>query len=194
MSDDWQYVDPVVATNVTTVDNVFDTAFFRIQEIRVLDIPDPNFDQAIRYAIPAKHAPTDQIYDIDVAPITELLYLNDSSISNLTGVLELPNLKTLNCPNNSLMNIDLTSCTNLQNLYCGNNNLTNLELTGCVNLQILFCNNNNLTGSLDISTCTNLNTVDVTGNSNLTDIVVWDTNNLPLPPTFNHDPGVNVHQ
>ena len=155
MTGDWQYVDQVVATNLNTVSNAFDSCFYRIRKVRTLNFPDANFKNVVTNAISFKYSPLNQIYDIDVEAIT---YLNApyKSITNATGIEALTNLQYLYCYNNLLANLNVSACSNLQLLACTYNLLTNLNVSTCSNLQQLYCGNN-LLANLNVSACTNLN-------------------------------------
>ena len=65
------------------------------------------------------------------------------------------NLQGLHCSKNQFATLDLSSCVNLQKLYCSKNQFATLDLSSCVNLQILSCDNNQLT-TLNLSSCVNL--------------------------------------
>ena len=79
--------------------------------------------------------------------------------SNLITINELirhmPNLKKLDCSNNSLIELDLSNNIKLETLHCYNNQLTNLDLSGSIELKTLRCNNNQLS-NLDLSKNINL--------------------------------------
>ena len=62
---------------------------------------------------------------------------------------------TLNCSNNQLTSLDVSSCTALTKLYCYGNQLTSLDVSSCTALTELYCIINQLT-SLDLSSCTAL--------------------------------------
>ncbi|MFC1499197.1 hypothetical protein ACFLS1_12120 [Verrucomicrobiota bacterium] len=79
----------------------------------------------------------------------------------------------------------------MTSLNCNENNLTALDISSNTNLTELGCAGNNLTNILDISANTNLTYVDAEKNS-LTEIIVWDTNNLPA--TFLYDGGVIISE
>ncbi len=66
-------------------------------------------------------------------------------LTNLEGVENLINLKTLICSNNNLTNLDeIENLRNLKFLICSYNNLTNLKgIENLPNLKTLNCSNNN---------------------------------------------------
>jgi len=83
----------------------------------------------------------------------------DVSLSGLTT------LKSLDCWDNSVAQLDVSNCTQLQNLYCFVNiGLNKLDVKGCINLQTLKCFSCSLT-KLDLSDCTALENLECSGNS-----------------------------
>lgn len=96
------------------------------------------------------------------------------------------NLYSLYCEFNKIESLDLTANTNLVNLGCGNNNISNLNLNGLNLLEDLGCNDNDLF-NLDISSLVsltfidcpnnNLNSLDVSNNTLLEDLIC-NNNNL----------------
>src|SRR5436189_41907 len=72
-----------------------------------------------------------------------------------TPISNLINLVYLNCYNNHILNLDLTTLTNLETLICSVNNLTSLNLNFLTNLRFLDCSYNSLT-SLNVSNSNNL--------------------------------------
>ena len=93
--------------------------------------------------------------------LTELLevsYLDvqNSNISDLSGINFFSNLEHLSCYNNLLTVLDVSNLTSLKTLHCGKNSISLLDLTSNVNLLSLDCYINNLT-SLNVSNATSLN-------------------------------------
>jgi hypothetical protein len=116
-----------------------------------------------------------EVGDPAIATVNTLL-IDNSNISDLTGIEYFTNLAALFCTGNNLTHLDLTSfsqlhtarvydnqlatlnVTGLQHLYtllCANNNLQELNLSGLPNLDQLHCNNNNLS-QLDVAGSPNL--------------------------------------
>ena len=56
----------------------------------------------------------------------------------------------LDCDNNQLTSLNVSSCPILTMLYCSQNKLTSLDMSSCIALEELGCSNNQLT-SLDVS-------------------------------------------
>lgn len=104
------------------------------------------------------------------------LDVNNSMITDLTGIEFFTNLLFLNCRNNQLTSIDVSQNTNLQSLGCSDNLLTSLDVTQNTNLQLLHCYNNQLT-SLDVTQNVNLQSLNCTGNQ-LTSLDVSQNVNL----------------
>jgi hypothetical protein len=85
----------------------------------------------------------------------EFLNINSSNISDLTGIEQFTNLKSLFCSNNNLINVNISALSNLNEFRCENNQLSNLNVSGCLNLNYLWIENNQL-ATIDISNLTNL--------------------------------------
>jgi hypothetical protein len=115
---------------------------------------------------------------------TNLLYLscNSNQITSL-NVSGLTYLYDLDCSDNLLPSLDVSGLTNLQRLYCSNNQLPSIDVSGLTNLQWLFCYNNQLT-SLNVSGLTNLKnlycsdnllpSLNVSGLTNLFQLICYD--------------------
>ena len=73
------------------------------------------------------------------------------SIYSLKGIEYFANLKTLDCSNNSVVELDLTQNTQLTEVKCFSNSLVELKLDGLENLSYLDCNTNSLT-AIDTNT------------------------------------------
>jgi len=114
----------------------------------------------------------------------------DNALTNLL----LPTSTTLwhfDCRGNHLTSLDVSGNVNLEAIVCASNGLTQLDVSANLNLTHLLCQDNGLTGTLDIAANTALLYVDTTSNS-LSEIIVWDTNNLPA--TFLYDGGVTIRE
>ena len=62
----------------------------------------------------------------------------------MTGIEAFTNATTLNCSNNLLTSLNVTSNTALQNLNCSNNSIDNLNINGLSSLSNIDCSTNNL--------------------------------------------------
>jgi hypothetical protein len=104
------------------------------------------------------------------------LNINNSNLTNLSGIEMFTNLQYLSCDNNQITNLSLSSLTNLIWFYCGSNQLTSLDVSGLTSLQMFDCNFNQL-GNIDVSGLVNLEyfecrnnqllSLDVSSSSNL---------------------------
>jgi len=117
-------------------------------------IPDANFEQ--------------ELIDLgyDVAPVNGSVYtalintmtflnVSNSNISDLTGIEDFTALAYLDCSNNQLTSLDVSSNTVLTELKCVTNQLTILDVSQNTALTSLNCGNNQLT-SIDVSGATAL--------------------------------------
>lgn len=83
------------------------------------------------------------------------LQIENSSISSLNEINNFTGLVSLNCENNLLATLNVSSLINLTVLDCSNNILTNLTVNNITALQNLNCQFNQLT-NLDVSGISNL--------------------------------------
>ena len=119
-------------------------------------VPDDNFEKKLIELgyddILDGYVPEDKICEI------EILNVSYSNISDLTGIQNFTNLKTLQCSNNSLTSLDISNNNSLTNLDCSRNQLKSLDLSNNNSLTKLKCSNNPIT-DLDLSNNTNIDTL-----------------------------------
>jgi Leucine-rich repeat (LRR) protein len=96
------------------------------------------------------------------------LDLSSSSIYDMSGIEYFKGLNTLNCSNNKIKILDLSSNPNLVRLNCSNNKISLLNVTNCGDLLNVDCKNNNLS-DIDLSSNFLLNILSCQDN-NLTDL------------------------
>jgi len=77
------------------------------------------------------------------------------SVTSMKGVEFFTELKTLNCGDNQLTELDVSKLSQLTDLYAHNNLLTSLDTSHNLNLQVLNCSGNMIT-DMDISKNTQL--------------------------------------
>ena len=94
----------------------------------------------------------DNVYTSAIDTVTEL-HLSSLNINDLTGIEDFTSLTSLDCDDNNLTNLNISTNTSLFNLDCSSNNLTSLNVSGASVLNNLYCSNNNLI-SLDVSGAT----------------------------------------
>lgn len=116
----------------------------------IVTIPDANFKN---YLLGNSSINTNGDSDIqcsEAQAYTGFIICEALNITDLSGIEFFTGITALNCNNNQLTSLDLSSNTALTQLYCGYNQLTSLNISGNTNLIGLFCNNNSL-ASLDVS-------------------------------------------
>jgi len=114
------------------------------------------------------------------------IYANGLSIDDLTGIEEFTALTALECQDNLLTTLNLSTNTNLIYLKCYSNYLTELDLSTNTALTTLNCSSNFLT-NLDLSTNTSLTNIKCQVN-HLTNLNIANGNNLNIT---NFDARVN---
>ena len=121
-----------------------------------------------------------------VTGLSDLVYLN--CYENQLSALDLSTniaLEVLECGRNSIAVLDVSNSPELLELSCHNNELTSLDVTSLTEIRMLLCRGNLLT-SLDLSNNTNLGSgvsadchLDIGDMPTLTEVCVWT---LPFPP------------
>ena len=86
---------------------------------------------------------------------TTSMQMDGKGIRSLQGIEIFNKLSDLQCSNNHITALDLSSIPNLSHLDCSGNQLTTLDMSKNLELQWLQCENNQLT-SLDLSNITGL--------------------------------------
>ncbi len=146
----------------------------------------------------ALHCANNQLTSLDATafPNLQQLYCGSNQISslNITGLVH---LKEFECRINQLTSLDLTAFPNLESALCNDNLLTTLNVAGLTNLHYLYSYSNPLTlnidgmasieylacsynqiGSVDFSTLTGLQTLQIYGGSGTTSLSLTGLSNL----------------
>ncbi len=121
---------------------IFYTHFATAQ---IVNIPDPNFKNALLNHNPAIDTNNDDEIQVAEAQAVDSLFLVYESISDLTGIEAFINLQILYCTENYLTSLDVSNLPNLQSLYCNYNQLSSLEVSNLPNLKSLYCGDNQST-------------------------------------------------
>ena len=84
--------------------------------------------------------------EIEVAEAAAVARLNvfGSNISDLTGIDYFVNLDWMDCANNNLSALNISSLVSLKVLGCYNNQLTSLDISNQSQLELFFCLNNQI--------------------------------------------------
>lgn len=142
----------------------------------IVIIPDANF-KAYLVGNPAINANADtEIQCTEAFAFNGAINVNLLSISDLTGIEAFVSLTTLDCSNNQLTTLDLSSNNALTSVSCFNNQLTSLNLTGLSSLANLNCLNNQLS-NLNLSTNTALYDINCNANQ-ITSLDLSQNNSL----------------
>ena len=149
-------------------------------------VPDDNFEQALINLGYDSGALDDFVPTANINTVTEL-DLSGLGITDLTGIQDFIALSILDCSENNLLNLDLSSNLNLIELYCNNNMLTALNVSALSALKILWCDFNQIS-SINVNNNTNLisltcgdnllTSLDISKNLNLT-VLVCKNNQIP---------------
>lgn len=123
------------------------------------NFPDPNF----RNYIKTYKAGSKNVLTVEEQRKVESIDVKGWDISSLKGIEAFPNLKELNCENNSIQNLDLRQNPKLRKLICNKNQLTHLDLSKNPKIYHLICSGNQLK-QLDVSHLEDLVTLDCSHN------------------------------
>ena len=151
-------------------------------------IPDAKFEDKLIALGIDKDGKNGKVVTESIAGIT-VLDVNNSGITNLTGIQDFVALKNLNCNSNGLTSLDITKNVALQDLSCNSNKLTTLDLSKNVALKTLNCESNALT-TLELSnnvalsflgcTTNKLNTLDLSKNVALNTLYCYNNQLITL--------------
>jgi len=162
-----------------------------------IPIPDPMFLAAL--AREGVDTDGDGKISREEAESVDSLDVENSGITDLTGIEAFAGLEVLNCSANQLSGLNVSQnlllkkllCSKnrlvflnlpvngtLEILECGQNHLTALDLSGTGALEILACGDNKIP-VLDISSSTALHSIEITNMPLLSQVCVWIT---PFPP------------
>lgn len=123
------------------------------------NFPDPNFRNYIKtYKAGGKNVLT-----VEQQRNVTTIEINNKGVSDLKGIEAFPNLKELNCGNNSIQKLDLRQNPELEKLICNKNQLTQLDLSKNPKIYHLICSWNQLE-QLDVSNLKDLVTLDCSHN------------------------------
>lgn len=124
------------------------------------NFPDANFRDYIKtYKAGGRDALT-----VEEQRKVETIEVEGKNISSLRGIEAFPNLKELNCGNNSIQKLDLRQNPELEKLICNKNQLTQLDLSKNLKIYHLKCSENQLE-QLDVSNLKDLVTLDCLHNN-----------------------------
>lgn len=144
-------------------------------------------DQLLKEALVEQYDSNDdgEIDSREAKEITDVV-CSGKSIYSLKGIERLENLKTLDCSNNSIVELDLTANSELFSLKCNSNSLVSLNISGLENLSHLNCSSNSLN---QINTDTNIGLTYFDCSSN--NIKALDvSNNTKLDKLYCHSCGL----
>lgn len=127
-------------------DNVFKFYLLKDKEINTTDDLEISYEEAEAY--------------------TGEIHLGNSQVADMTGIEAFSSVTFLDCSNNDLTEIDISTCYGLEELWVYNNQLTELNVYGLTNLTRIRLDNSPL-ASVDLSSNTALNEFSCWGNDML---------------------------
>ncbi|MCL5127202.1 T9SS type B sorting domain-containing protein [Algibacter sp. L4_22] len=117
-------------------------------------IPDDNFEQFLIDSGFDSGALDNFVPTANINTVTNL-QIDSKNIADLTGIEDFNALSILNCSDNNLSSLSISTNINLTQLYCNSNVITDLNVTSLPDLKIFWCDNN-LLSKLDITKNPNL--------------------------------------
>jgi len=124
------------------------------------NFPDDNF----RNYIKTYKAGGRDVLTVEQQRNVTTIEINNKGVSDLKGIEAFPNLKELNCGNNSIQKLDLRQNPALEKLICNKNQLTQLDLSKNPDIDYLNCSENQLE-QLDVSHLKDLVNLDCSHNN-----------------------------
>ena len=118
---------------------------------QIVHIPDANFKVALLNHTPIINTNGDgEIQVSEAEAFTGKLLIPELKIADITGIEAFINISALDCQNNQLTSLDVSSNIALTDLACNDNSLTSLNLSNNTALKKISCHRNNLI-NLDVS-------------------------------------------
>jgi len=133
-------------------------------------VPDDNFEQAL-INLGYDNVLDDYVTTANITGISSL-FVGSLSISDLTGVEAMVSLTHLECDDNNLISLDLSSNTLLNWLMCQENQLTSIDVSNLSFLVDFDCSYNMII-TLDVSSNTNMIALDCFDNQ----LILLDASN-----------------
>lgn len=139
----YPFEDQSLGALTGTMNLTYSESGFTIDE---LNFPDENFRN---FLLEQDYGKDRVITNTELTGITEI-NCSGRGIEDLTGIGFFTSLITLDCSDNNLTELDVSSNTVLRNLYCSDNELTSLVTGNSQTLNYLDCQRNHLT-NMDLS-------------------------------------------
>jgi len=146
---------------------------FTVQVYLVIYFQDKNFQEYI-----LSNFDQDNNQAISLLEANAITSINCSGldITSIAEVTRFDNLRSLNCNNNKISELNVANMASLKDLFCASNGLKSLNINGCNSLTTFYCNNNELT-HLNIESSPYLYEFDC-GNNKLTSLDVTKNTSL----------------
>ena len=129
--------------------------------LETVSIPDINFEKKLISLGIDSGIPDGKVLNINIVTVMDL-NLNNSSITDLTGIEAFTNLRSLEVSRNNLIAINLSQNKKISDLRVDNNKLTNLDLSSNTRLYLIYAFDNELA------------TVNLTKNTQLTNLMIYN--------------------
>ena len=97
----------------------------------------------------------------------DFISISDSSLSDLSGIEHLPNLKRVYCSKTSVKTVNISGMSNLTEFHLGGPALVSFNASGCSSLKVLGCGDSPNLKELNVSGCSSLHTIYCTNTPSL---------------------------
>lgn len=115
---------------------------FTVQVYLVIYFQDKNFQE---YILSNFDQDNNQAISLLEANAITSIHCSGLDITSIAEVTRFDNLRSLNCNNNKISELNVANMTSLKDLFCTSNGLKSLNINGCNSLTTFYCNNNELT-------------------------------------------------
>jgi hypothetical protein len=146
---------------------------FTVQVYLVIYFQDKNFQE---YILSNFDQDNNQAISLLEANAITSIDCSGLDITSIAEVTRFDNLRSLNCNNNKISELNVANMASLKDLFCASNGLKSLNINGCNSLTTFYCNNNELT-HLNIESSPYLYEFDC-GNNKLTSLDVTKNTSL----------------
>ena len=146
---------------------------FTVQVYLVIYFQDKNFQE---YILSNFDQDNNQALSLLEANAITSIDCSGLDITSIAEVTRFDNLRSLNCNNNKISELNVANMASLKDLFCASNGLKSLNINGCNSLTTFYCNNNELT-HLNIESSPYLYEFDC-GNNKLTSLDVTKNTSL----------------
>jgi hypothetical protein len=121
-----------------------------VANAQIVSIPDAHFKAALLANDSLNTNGDLEIQTTEAMSFNGFLNVSSQGIYSMAGIEYFTRLVALDCSDNNIISLNLSSSIDLMRLYCGDNKIQYLDIDKCSQLMLLYCNNNIMT-NLNVS-------------------------------------------